>query len=270
MTTSRRTLSSPRGIAIFATVCAVLIVLPLGSLVVRVPWSTFWSTLSSDTSQTALWLSLRTSFITTVLAIFSGLPLAWVLAHVQFRFKTLIRAVCVLPMVLPPVVGGVALLYAFGRRGVVGSSLDDWFGIRIAFTQSAAVLAQYFVAVPFFVVVMESAFQQADPRISDAARTLGAGPWRTLLRVVLPGMKPAFVAAIALTWARALGEFGATISFAGNSPGRTQTLPLAIYSSLEAGNDEALTLSFIMMIVSFSVLVALRQRWLGALRRGGA
>jgi molybdate transport system permease protein len=270
MTTHRRALSAPKGMAVLATVCGVLVVLPLASLVVRVPWRSFWSTLSSDASQTALWLSLRTSLITTLLAILTGLPLAWVLAHVRFRFKTVIRAACVLPMVLPPVVGGVALLYAFGRRGVVGSSLDDWFGIRIAFTQSAAVLAQYFVAVPFFVVVMESAFQQADPRVSDAARTLGAGPWRTLLRVVLPSMKPAIVAAVALTWARALGEFGATISFAGNSPGRTQTLPLAIYSSLEAGDNEALTLSFIMMFVSFTVLVLLRHRWLGALRRGGA
>jgi len=269
MTRQQHTLKAPTGIALLAAVCGVVIFLPLGAVVARVPWGHFWSTLSSESSTSAMWLSLHTSFITTVLAIVTGLPLAWTLAHREFPLKSIVRAICVLPMVLPPVVGGVALLYAFGRRGVVGSILYDWFNIQIAFTQSAAILAQYFVAVPFFIVVMESAFEQADIRLTGAARTLGARPWRTLLHVSLPSMKPALIAAIALTWARALGEFGATITFAGNSPGRTQTLPLAIYGSLENRDDGALTLSFVMMAISFSVLILLRQRWLGALRRGG-
>ena len=173
-------------------------------------------------------------------------------------------------MVLPPVVGGVALIYAFGRRGLIGSSLEDWFGYRIAFTQSATVLAQFFVAAPFFIVVMESAFSQVDASTTWAARTLGAGPWRTLLKVNIPILWPSLIAGTVLTWARALGEFGATITFAGNSPGSTQTLPLAIYSSLESGKDAAVSLSFLMMAISFVVLISLRHRWMTAFQRGAA
>lgn len=264
-----RTLNGPRGFFAIAILCATLIALPLVALAIRVPWSTFFSSLSSETATTALFLSLRTSLISTSLAIITGLPLAWLLAHRNFRGIALVRALCVLPMVLPPVVGGVALLYAFGAKGVIGSALNDWFDIRLAFTQTAAVLAQYFVAVPFFIVVMESAFQQFDQRLAQAARTLGAGPWRTFVTVTLPVVRPALIAGVVLTWARALGEFGATITFAGNTAGRTQTLPLAIYMAFENGDDQALVLSFIMMTVSFVVLVLLRQHWISALKRGG-
>lgn len=269
MTQRSRSLSSPRGFLIIAITCAILIALPLVALIIRVPWTNFWSSLSSDAATTALFLSARTSLITTSLAVITGLPLAWLLAHRNFPGIAFVRALCVLPMVLPPVVGGVALLYAFGTKGLIGSALDNWWGIRLGFTQTAAILAQYFVAVPFFIVVMESAFQQFDQRLAHAARTLGAGPWRTFVTVTLPVVRPALIAGVVLTWARALGEFGATITFAGNTPGRTQTLPLAIYTAFESGDDQALVLSFIMMAVSFVVLVLLRQHWISALKRGG-
>jgi molybdate transport system permease protein len=234
------------------------------------PWSGFWSSVSNDASRTALTLSLRTSLITTLLTLLFGTPLAWVLANSRFRGRTVVRSVLVLPMVLPPVVGGVALLYAFGRRGLVGGVLHDWFGVRLAFTETAAVMAQFFVAAPFFIVVMEAAFEQLDARVVGSARTFGAGPWYTFRTVTIPLVRPSMVAGLVLTWARALGEFGATITFAGNTPGRTQTIPLAVYSALESGDDSALALSLLMVAVSAVVLVALRGRWVGALRRGGA
>ena len=168
MTHRSRSLSSPRGFLIIAVICAILIALPLVALVIRVPWTNFWSSLSSDAARTALFLSARTSLISTSFAIITGLPLAWLLAHRNFPGIAFVRALCVLPMVLPPVVGGVALLYAFGTKGLIGSALNDWWGIRLGFTQTAAILAQYFVAVPFFIVVMESAFQQFDQRLAQA------------------------------------------------------------------------------------------------------
>lgn len=266
---TRRALSQPRGIAALAVVAVALLAFPLVAVVLRQPWGSLWEAVSSESSRQALWLSLRTSAVTTLLALGVGLPFAWLLATRSLRGASIFRALCVLPMVLPPVVGGVALLYAFGRQGVLGGILDDWFGVRLAFTETAVVLSQFFVAAPFFIVVMESAFQQMDPRLVGAARTLGAGPWYTLARVILPVVRPSLIAGLVLTWARALGEFGATITFAGNTPGRTQTLPLAISSSLEAGNDAALALSFLMMVVSLVILVGLRGRWMPALRRGG-
>jgi molybdate transport system permease protein len=246
------------------------VIVPVVAVVWRMPWSGFWSSVSNDASRTALTLSLRTSLITTLLTLLFGTPLAWVLANSRFRGRTVVRSVLVLPMVLPPVVGGVALLYAFGRRGLVGGVLHDWFGVRLAFTETAAVMAQFFVAAPFFIVVMEAAFEQLDARVVGSARTFGAGPWYTFRTVTIPLVRPSMVAGLVLTWARALGEFGATITFAGNTPGRTQTIPLAVYSALESGDDSALALSLLMVAVSAVVLVALRGRWVGALRRGGA
>jgi molybdate transport system permease protein len=248
---------------------AALVIVPIAAVVWRTPWSNFWSAVSNDASRTALVLSLRTSVVATLLALIFGTPLAWFLANSNLRGRSLVRALIILPMVLPPVVGGVALLFAFGRRGLMGGLLNDWFGIRLAFTETATVMAQFFVAAPFFVVVMEAAFDQVDQRVVGAARTFGAGPWRTFLTVTIPLVGPSLIAATVLTWARALGEFGATITFAGNTPGRTQTVPLAVYSALESGNDSALALSMLMVIVSVAVLVALRGRWMGALRRGG-
>lgn len=262
--------SSPRGLVFIGIPAAALVIVPVVAVAWRTPWSNFWSTITDDTSQTALVLSLRTSLITTVLALLFGTPLAWLLANSRFRGRSFVRSLLVLPMVLPPVVGGVALLYAFGRRGVVGGVLDDWFGIRLAFTETAAIMAQFFVAAPFFIVVMEAAFEQVDRRIVGAARTFGAGPWRAFLTVTLPLVGPSVLAGLVLTWARALGEFGATITFAGNTPGRTQTVPLAVYGALESGGDSALALSMLMVVLSVAVLVLLRGRWVGALRRGGA
>ncbi|MFM7093233.1 MAG: ABC transporter permease [Actinomycetota bacterium] len=264
-----RRLSHPRGLALLGLPAAGLVIVPIVAVVWRTPWASFWSSISNDTSRTALALSLRTSLIATLLALVFGTPLAWMLANSTFRGRAVVRALLVLPMVLPPVVGGVALLFAFGRRGLVGGVLDDWFGIRLAFTETATVMAEFFVAAPFFIVVMEAAFEQVDRRVLGAARTCGAGPWRAFLTVTIPLVRPSLIAGLVLTWARALGEFGATITFAGNTPGRTQTVPLAVYSALESGNDSALALSMLMVGVSIVVLVALRGRWIGALRRGG-
>lgn len=265
-----RRLSHPRGLAFLGLPAAGLVIVPIVAVVWRTPWSSFWSSISNDTSRTALALSLRTSLVATLLALVFGTPLAWMLANSQFRGRALVRALLVLPMVLPPVVGGVALLFAFGRRGLVGGVLDDWFGIRLAFTETATVMAEFFVAAPFFIVVMEAAFQQVDQRVLGAARTFGAGPWRCFLTVTVPLVRPSLIAGLVLTWARALGEFGATITFAGNTPGRTQTVPLAVYSALESGDDSALALSMLMVAVSVAILVGLRTRWIGPLRRGGA
>lgn len=265
----KRQLSAPRGLWLIALPAIAVVVVPIFAVVWRTEWTTFWNSISSESSRTALVLSLRTSVLATFLAFIFGTPLAWLLANRQFKGRALLRALCVLPMVLPPVVGGVALLFAFGRRGLVGGVLDEWFGVQLAFTEKAAVLAQFFVAAPFFIVVMEAAIEQVDRRVIGAARTFGAGPWRTFLTVTLGLVRPSLIAGLALTWARALGEFGATIAFAGNTPGRTQTVPLAVYSQLESGGDDALALSMLMMFVSLAVLIGLRGRWIGALKRGG-
>jgi molybdate transport system permease protein len=173
-----------------------------------------------------------------------------------------IRALCTLSMVLPPVVGGVALFFALGRRGLVGQYLDRWFGVQVPFTTTAVVIAQTFVAMPFLVITVEAALRQLDIRYEEAARTLGASRWFTFRRVTLPAIRPALVAGAVLSWARALGEFGATITFAGNFPGTTQTLPLAVYLSLESNPEEAIVLALVLIVVSFAVLIGLRDRWL--------
>jgi molybdate transport system permease protein len=167
-------------------------------------------------------------------------------------------------MVLPPVVAGVALFYALGRRGLVGQYLDRWFGITLPFTTAGVVVAQAFVAMPFLVLTVEAAFRQVDVRFEDAARTLGGSRWYVFRRVTVPAIRPGLIAGAVLAWARALGEFGATITFAGNFPGRTQTMPLAIYLANEIDPDEAIVLSLVLVAVSFAVLVALRDRFLSA------
>ena len=170
-------------------------------------------------------------------------------------------------MVLPPVVGGVALFFALGRRGLVGQWLDRWFDIRLPFTTTAVVVAQTFVAMPFLVVTVEAALRQLDPRFEDAARTLGASRWYAFRRVTVPAIRPALIAGAVLAWARALGEFGATITFAGNFPRTTQTLPLLTYLKLESNPPEAIIISLVLMAVSFAVLIGLRDRWLGGIAR---
>jgi len=185
-------------------------------------------------------------------------------ARLVFPGRTLLRGLTLLPIVLPPVVGGVALLAAFGRRGLLGQWLDA-VGVRLPFTTPGAVLAEAFVAMPFFVLTVEGALRSVDHRLEDAARTLGADTWRVFWSVTLPLVRPSLLAGAVLAWARALGEFGATITFAGNFPGRTQTLPLAVYVLLESRPDAGLALSLVLVGVSLAVLVALRARWVRAL-----
>lgn len=246
-------------------VAGAFLLLPVAGLLWRAPWSSLGDDLWSPGARSALRLSLVCSAWATALAVVFGIPLAWVLARVDFRGRRLLRALTVLPMVLPPVVGGVALLLAFGRQGVLGRWLFDWFGLRLPFTTAGAVLAQTFVALPFLVVPAEAAFRSLDRRYEDAARTLGARRWTVFRRVSLPAARTGLVAGAVLCWARALGEFGATITFAGNAPGRTSTVPLHVYLLLESGRLEgAVALSLVLVAVSVAVLVALRDRWLGA------
>lgn len=184
------------------------------------------------------------------------------LARVEFRGRSVVRALCTLSMVLPPVVGGVALLYALGRRGLVGQWLDKWFDIQLPFTTTAVVLAQTFVAMPFLVVTVEAAIRALDRRYEETARTLGASQWRVFWLVTMPAITPSLAAGAVLSWARALGEFGATITFAGNFPGTTQTLPLSVYQALEVNPEKAIVLALLLVALSFAVLVGLRDRWL--------
>jgi molybdate transport system permease protein len=209
---------------------------------------------------TALRLSLECSVAAVALSLLLGVPLAWMLARVHFPGRPLVRALVTLPMVLPPVVGGVALLLAFGRRGFVGEALERLTGLTLPFTTAGAVLAEAFVAMPFLVVAVEAGLRQVDRRYEEAAATLGAGPWTRFWRVTLPLVAPSLGAGAALCWARALGEFGATITFAGNFPGKTQTMPLAVYIALETNPDGAVALSVILLVVSLVVLVGLRHR----------
>jgi molybdate transport system permease protein len=247
-----------------AGVGALLFALPLAGLLWRAPWSSAWAELGRGPARDALRLSLVTSLAATGVALALGVPLAWVQARVDYPGKRVVRAVTTLPMVLPPVVGGVALLLALGRRGIAGGPLDR-IGVHLPFTTAGAVVAEAFVAMPFLVLTLEAAFRSADRRLEEAARTLGAGRFAVFRRVTLPLVAPSLVAGTVLCWARALGEFGATITFAGNLQGSTQTLPLFVYVKLEGSDpDSALVLSLVLLAVSLAVLVALRDRWLTA------
>jgi molybdate transport system permease protein len=238
------------------------LVLPLAGLVIRAPWATLPERLTAPGVLTALWLSLQTATITTVICLVLGVPLAWVLARTRFPGRQVIRALVTVPMVLPPVVGGVALLLVFGRRGILGAWLASTFGITIPFTTTAVVMAQCFVAMPFLVIAVEGALRGADTRYEEAAATLGASRWTTFRRVTLPLVAPGVAAGAVLCWARALGEFGATITFAGNFPGRTQTMPVAVYLALETDLEAAIVLSLLLLVVSITILASLRDKWL--------
>ncbi|MEN9803188.1 MAG: putative molybdenum transport system permease protein ModB [Actinomycetota bacterium] len=263
MTRPRRTNRPPIGVVALAVLATAFFTLPFLGLLWRAPWSDLVDVIEQESVRRALWLSIQTSILSTVVAVMIGVPLAWVLARVSFPFRSIVRALATLSMVLPPVVGGVALFFSFGRRGLFGQYLYDWFGIRLPFTTAGVVIAQTFVAMPFLVLTVESAFRQFDMRYEDAARSLGAGRWYAFRRITLPTIRPAILAGVVLAWARALGEFGATITFAGNLPGTTQTMPLATYIALESDPGAALILSIVLIVVSFGVLVALRDRWLG-------
>lgn len=258
-----RQVGLPAPVLALAVVAVGFFALPLIGLLWRVPWSNAWQYLTEDDALTALRLSLVCSLWATGLSILFGVPLAWLLARVEFPGRGVVRALCTLSMVLPPVVGGVALFFALGRRGIVGQYLDQWFGITLPFTTAAVVIAQTFVAMPFLVITVEASLRQLDLRFDDASRTLGASRWYTFRRVTIPAIRPALAAGSVLAWARALGEFGATITFAGNFPGTTQTMPLAVYLSLETNPEEAIVLALVLIAISFVVLVGLRDRWFG-------
>lgn len=253
----------PAVLAVLVTGALALLLLPLLGLLASTPWTELPGLLAGERVLAALRLSAITSLASLALSTVLGVPLAWLLARTVFPGKRLLRALCVLPMVLPPVVGGAALLLAFGRRGVIGAPLERLTGVTLPFTTAGVVVAATFVAMPFLIITVEAGFRAVDRRYEDAAATLGASRWTVFRRVTLPLITPSLAAGMALAWARALGEFGATITFAGNLPGRTQTMPLAVYLELERDPEAAIVLSLVLLVISVAVLVALRDRYLG-------
>ena len=253
---------APRALAIPALAAALLFALPLAGLLLQAPWSRAAGELAAPETLDALRLSLECSLAATALGLVLGVPLAWFYARVELPGLALVRALTTLPMVLPPVVAGVALLLAFGRRGLLGAPIFDALGVRVPFSTAAVILAETFVSMPFLVLTVESGIRVLDVRLEEAARTLGAGPWQVFWRVTLPLSAPAIFAGAVLCWSRALGEFGATITFAGNLPGVTQTMPLAVYLLLETRPEAAVVVSLLLVGISLGVLVALRDRYL--------
>ncbi|SEE06264.1 ABC transporter permease [Streptomyces sp. TLI_105] len=253
----------PLMLALPALAAVAFLTLPLVGILARTEWGELAGHLSSPGTVRALKLSLLVSFWALGLSLLLGVPLAWLLARVSFPGKALVRSLVLLPMVLPPTVGGVALLLAFGRRGLLGPWLESTFGITLPFHTSGAVLAATFVAMPFLVISLEGALGGLRPRYEETAASLGASPVRVFFTVTLPMVAPGVVAGAALTWARALGEFGATITFAGNLPGTTQTLPLQVYLLLQDEPEAATSVSLLLLAIAMAVLVALRGRWTG-------
>lgn len=247
----------PAGIAV------LLLVVPLLLMVAATDLTGLVDQLRTEALRQALWLSVWTSTAAMLVALALGLPLAWVLARARFRGRGLLRALVTVPMVLPPVVAGVALRTAFGRNGVLGEPLLAATGFSFPYTSQGVVLAHVFVALPFVVISIEGALRSAGTAYDAAAATLGAGRWTTFRRVTVPLALPGIVAGMVLGWARSLGEFGATITFNGNYPGTTQTMPTLVYVTRQADTDAALALSLVMLVVSVTILVLLRDRWLG-------
>jgi molybdate transport system permease protein len=244
-----------------ALIAIVFLLLPLAGLLIRAPWGRLGAALSGTDATQALTLSLWTATVSTAISMIIGVPLAWVLARSSFPGQRLLRALVTLPLVLPPVVGGVALLLAFSRTGIVGRYLDSWFGLTIPFSPLAVVMAETFVAMPFLIITVEGAFRSADQGFEEAAATLGAKRMTVFRRITVPMIAPSLGAGAVLCWARALGEFGATITFAGSFPGQTETMPIAVYYALENDPDAAIALSLVLLVVSVAVLASLRDRW---------
>lgn len=257
---SERTGFVPRVLIVPAVLGLALLILPLGALVLRVEWSTLWSDVTSPQALAALGLSLLTGAIATVVCVVLGVPLALFIARSGDRAAGALRALVTVPLVLPPMVGGVAMLFLFGRTSWLGGALAEW-GIRIPFTTTAVVLAQTFVALPFLVLALEGSLRATGTGYEQAAAGLGAGRWTILARVTLPLAAPGLVAGIVLCFARAIGEFGATALFAGNAPGVTQTMPLAIYTAFNgAGVSQgtAVALSLLLLVTAVGVLLLVR------------
>jgi molybdate transport system permease protein len=253
----------PLPLLVPAALGTLFLVLPLLGLVIRAPWSELGTRLAQPGVGQALRLSLVSASLATAASLVLGVPIAWVLARTRMRGRSVLRALVTVPLVLPPVVGGVALFLVLGRQGIVGRPLYEWTGFTIPFTTLAVVIAETFVAMPFLVISVEGALRAADARFEDAAATLGADRWTTFRRVTLPLVAPGVAAGAVLCWARALGEFGATITFAGNFPGTTQTMPLAVYLALQSDPEAAIVLSLVLLAVSLATLLLLRDRWLG-------
>ena len=259
---SRTPSRPPRSVLVVATLGIAFLALPVVGLLQRAPWSSLDDLLGRRAVLDALRVSLTVSAVAAAIVVVLGTPLAWILARVDIPLRRLVRALVVLPMVLPPVVGGTALLFALGRRGLVGQWLERWFDLTLPFTMAGAVVAATFVALPFYVVTVEGALRTTVDDLEQMAGTLGASQLTVLRRITLPRLLPAMGAGLALAWARALGEFGATITFAGNLPGHTRTLPLATFQALESDPEAALALSLVLLAVSLTVLVPTRDRWL--------
>jgi molybdate transport system permease protein len=260
----RDPLGRPPVVLIAPALLGVLLLgVPLVAMVAATNWATLPDQLRSEPLRDALWLSLVTSTAATLICLVLGLPLAWLLARVDFRGRGALRALVTVPLVLPPVVAGIALRTAFGRTGVIGEPLLALTGFAFPFTTWGVVLAHVFVSLPFVVIAIEGAVRSADQEYDAAAATLGATRWTTLRRVTVPLALPGILAGMVLGWARSLGEFGATITFNGNYPGVTQTMPNLIYVARQSDQDAALAMSLVMLAVSIGVLVALRDRWLG-------
>src|SRR6187431_3538953 len=248
----------PRWVAGVAAIGALFVLLPLVAMLTRVNWGEFIPLVTSESSLAALWLSLRTSIAATLLCIVFGIPMALVLARSRFPGQRLLRSLVLLPLVLPPVVGGIALLYTFGRRGLLGHTFEV-LGIQVAFSTTAVVMAQTFVALPFLVVSLEGALRTVGGRFEAVASTLGARPTTVFRRVTLPLVLPGLVSGAVLSFARSLGEFGATITFAGSLQGVTRTLPLEIYLQRETDPDAAVALALVLVVVAVLVVGLARQ-----------
>ncbi len=254
----------PRALLAPAMVTALFFLLPLVGLAVRAPWAEVLPRLGSPAVRDALWLSLQCSLAAAGLSFVFGLPLAVWLAEGASASRTAVRVLVTLPMVLPPVVGGVALLLAYGRSGLAGGPAGQLLGVFLPFSTAGVVVAETYVAMPFFVLTAEAGLRAFDRRYADAAATLGASPWRTFVTVTVPMLAPSLRAGLLIAWARALGEFGATITFAGNLAGETRTMPLAVYVALETEPEAAFVLSLLLVAVCCAVLFALRRRWFPA------
>jgi molybdate transport system permease protein len=250
---------TPIVIAVLATLGILLVALPIAALLIRAPWSHLIDELSSSGAWTALRLSVLVSLAAAGLSLILGAPVAWVLARSDVPARSVLRAIVILPLVLPPVVGGVGLLAALGRSGIVGRWLDG-IGIQLTFTIWGAIAATTFVSIPLMILAVEAGLRSLDPRFEQAASAMGASRGYVLRRVTLPLLRPQIAAGLVLAWARALGEFGATITFAGNLAGRTQTLPLAVYQTRQTDPGAAILISLLLVVLSLIVLVAMRDR----------
>ena len=259
----RSTLGAPPALLLVpALVAATFLVVPLATLVIATPWSRFFELLGTEAVRDALGITALTSVATVIACLLLGTPLAWLLARVEFRGRSLLRAAVTVPLVLPPVVAGVALVTALGRNGLIGGLLRDLTGVTIPYTTVAVVLAHTFASMPFYVLAVEGALRASGEEYDVVAASLGATRWTTFRRITLPLALPGVLAGAILAWARSLGEFGATITFAGNYPGTTQTMPSLIYGALQSDPEVARTLSMILLIVSVAILASLRNRWL--------